>query len=144
MSKIQIDWIDAMGFETEMDGHKITIDAGEQVGGLGRGPKPKPFMLLALGGCAAMDVRSILKKMRVEFEDFRIGVSGELTDEHPKHYTSMHLTFEFWGKDLTKNLKKIEKAVNLSDERYCGVSAVYKKAMEITSEIILHENVDVS
>ncbi len=144
MSKtgIQIDWIDAMGFETEMDGHKIVIDAGEKVGGQGRGPKPKPFMLLALGGCTAMDVRSILTKMRVKLDNFRVSVDGELTEEHPKHFINMHVTYEFWGKELP--LEKIEKAVKLSEERYCGVSAVYLKAMELTSEIILHEEVDVT
>jgi len=138
---VKIDWIDHMGFETEMDGHKIIIDAGEKVGGLGRGPKPKPFMLLALGGCTAMDVRSILTKMRVELDNFRVSVDGELTEEHPKHFSSMHVTYEFWGKNLP--LAKIEKAVNLSEERYCGVSATYRKAMELTSEIILHEELDI-
>ncbi len=136
--KLELKWIDKMGFETEMNGHKIIIDAKPGVGGSDRGPQPKPFMLLALGGCTAMDVRSILTKMRVELDDFTVSVDGELTEEHPKHYYKMHVTYEFWGKDLP--LTKIEKAVNLSEERYCGVSAVYMKAMEMTSEIILHQD----
>ncbi len=135
--KLELNWIDKMGFETEMNGHKVIIDAKSGVGGEDRGPQPKPFMLLALGGCTAMDVRSILTKMRVVLNDFRVSVDGELTEEHPKHYYKMHVTYEFWGKDLP--LAKIEKAVNLSEERYCGVSAVYSKAMELTSEIILHQ-----
>jgi len=94
-------------------------------------------MLLSLAGCTAMDVISILKKMRVEVKDFDVSVSGELTEEHPKQFTSMHVTYEFWGNDLP--MAKLEKAVSLSEDRYCGVSAVYKKAFELTSEIIVHE-----
>jgi len=135
---LELKWIDKMGFETEMNGHKIMIDSKPGVGGEDRGPQPKPFMLLALGGCTAMDVRSILTKMRVELNNFSVSVDGELTEEHPKHYYKMHVTYEFWGKELP--LDKIKKAVNLSEERYCGVSAVYTKAMELTSEIILHES----
>jgi putative redox protein len=84
-----------------------------------------------------MDVISILKKMRVEVKDFDVSVSGDLTEDHPKQFTSMHVTYEFWGKDLP--MAKLEKAVSLSEDRYCGVSAIYKKVMEVTSEIIVHE-----
>ncbi len=126
-------WLDNMAFEAEINGHKIVIDAVSEVGGENRGPRPKPFMLLALGGCTAMDVISILKKMRVEIETFNVKVEGDLTEEHPKHFTKMHVVYEFTGKNLP--LDKLQKAVELSEERYCGVSAVYKKAMEMTSEI---------
>ena len=126
-------WLDNMAFEAEINGHKIVIDAGPLVGGENRGPRPKPFMLLALGGCTAMDVISILKKMRVEVEDLNVKVEGDLTEEHPKHFYKMHVIYEFTGKDLP--LDKLQKAVDLSEERYCGVSAVYKKALEMTSEI---------
>ncbi len=136
-SEVKISWLDSMAFEGEINGHKITIDADERVGGTDRGPRPKPFMLFSLGGCTAMDVISILKKMRVDVQKFEVKVSGEITEEHPKHFFKMHVTYEFWGKDLP--MAKLEKAVNLSEERYCGVSAVYKKVMPITSEIIVHE-----
>ncbi len=126
-------WLDKMAFESEINGHKIIIDADSSVGGEDRGPRPKPFMLASLGGCTAMDVISILKKMRVEVDDFKVHVEGELTDEHPKQFTKMHVVYEFKGKDLP--MDKLEKAVNLSEERYCGVSAVYKKVIEMTSEI---------
>ena len=134
--EVQVGWIDKMAFETEINGHKIVIDANEKVGGLDRGPRPKPFMLLSLAGCTAMDVISILGKMRVELDDFKVKVTGDLTEEHPKHFYRMHVTYEFWGKDLP--MAKLEKAVKLSEERYCGVSAVYKKAMDLSSEIVVH------
>jgi putative redox protein len=126
-------WLENMAFEAEINGHKIVIDAGPLVGGENRGPRPKPLMLAALGGCTAMDVISILKKMRVEVEDLNVIVEGDLTDEHPKHFTKIHVIYEFTGKDLP--MEKLKTAIELSEERYCGVSAVYKKTMVITSEI---------
>ena len=126
-------WVSNMAFESEINGHKIMIDADPSVGGENRGPRPKPFMLAALGGCTAMDVISILKKMRIEPEDFKVMVEGDLTVEHPKQFYKIHVVYEFKCKDLP--LDKLRKAVELSEERYCGVSAVYKKVMELTSEI---------
>ena len=126
-----------MAFETEMDGHKLTLDAHEKVGGENKGPRPKPFMLLALAGCNAMDVISILKKMRVDVTDFDVTVEADSTEEHPKHYNKMHVIYEFWGDNLPQS--KIEKAVNLSEERYCGVSVVYRKAMDVTTEVKIHD-----
>lgn len=132
-----VKWMENMAFEGEVNGHKIIIDAEEGVGGLNRGPRPKPFMLMALAGCTGMDVVAILAKMRVELKDFKVSVSGDLTEEHPKHYYQMHIKYEFWGKDLP--MDKLEKAVSLSEERYCGVNAVYKKVMPVTTEIVVHE-----
>ncbi len=122
-----------MSFKTFLNGHKIVLDANKKVGGEDKGPPPKPFMLIALGGCTGMDVISILKKMRVDVEDFHVKVEGELTEEHPKHYHKMHVIYEFKGKNLP--MDKLKKAVALSEDRYCGVSATYKKVMELTSEI---------
>lgn len=126
-------WLEKMAFESELFGHKITMDVGEDMGGDDLGPRPKPFMLLALAGCTGLDIVSILKKMRVEVEDFNVSVEGELTEETPKQYNKMHVIYEFKGKDLP--MAKLEKAIKLSEEQYCGVSAVYKKVMPVTSEI---------
>ena len=130
---VNVNWLKKMAFEGNVDGHKIIIDANPEVGGEDRGPRPKPFMLMALAGCTGMDVVSILEKMRVELEDFNVIVEGELSEEHPKHYQSMHVIYEFKGKDLP--LDKLEKAINLSEERYCGVNAVYKKTIKMSYEI---------
>lgn len=130
---INVSWSGGMSFESEIDGIKIAVDAKKEVGGQGKGPRPKPLMMLSLAGCTGMDVISILKKMRVDVEDFNIKIDGDLTDEHPKQFTKMHITYIFKGKDL--NLEKLRKAIELSQDRYCGVSAVYKKAMEVTYDI---------
>lgn len=126
-------WLDNMAFETEINGHKLIIDAKEEVGGQDKGPRPKPLMLAALGGCTSMDIVSILKKMRVELKGLNVIVEGELSEEHPKRFTKMHVIYEVEGDDLP--MDKLEKAVALSEEKYCGVSAVYREVMEITSEI---------
>ena len=138
---IKTNWKGNMAFEWDIKGHKIMIDAVEAVGGENRGPQPKPFMLASLGGCTGMDVISILRKMKVTeiLEDFSVEVDGELTTEHPKHYVSMHVKYIFTpkkGKELPK--AKLQKAVSLSEERYCGVSEVYRKAgVKMSSEIII-------
>jgi len=126
-------WLSNMAFEADVNGHKIILDAESEVGGEDRGPRPKPFMLLSLGGCTAMDVISILKKMRVEVKKFNVITEGYLIDEHPKQFYKIHVIYEFTGKDLP--MDKLQKAISLSEERYCGVSAVYKKVIEMTSEI---------
>jgi len=124
-----------MSFDAIVNGHVIPLDAEASVGGQDQGPRPKPLILVALAGCTGMDVVSILNKMRVELEDFKVDVSGELTDEHPKYFNKIHITYSFKGKDLP--MDKLEKAINLSQERYCGVSAMLIKVAELTHEIVL-------
>ena len=130
---VDMSWTDKIAFEADMDGHKVVIDASEEVGGSDLGPRPKKLMLTALAGCTGIDVVMILKKMKVEFEAFNVIVEGELTEEHPKYYNKMKIVYQFKGKDLP--LAKLEKAVKLSEDKYCGVSAVYRQAMEMESEI---------
>jgi len=134
---ISISWKKGMAFEAGVNGHKIMLDAAEQHGGKDLGPRPKALMLVALAGCTGMDVVSILTKMRVELDNFDVKVEGEQSEEQPVHFISMHIIYEFWGKDLP--VDKLEKAISLSHERYCGVSAVYRKAMPVTNEIVVHD-----
>jgi putative redox protein len=94
-------------------------------------------MLVALAGCTGMDVVSILKKMRVDIESFSVEVEGDVTEDHPKRFEGMKVIVRIKGKDVS--LKSVEKAVNLSKERYCGVSVNYTKAFPIDHEIIIEE-----
>ncbi len=134
-NSINAKWKGNMAFETEIGGHIIILDADESVGGQNLGPRPKPLMMAALAGCTGMDVVSILKKMKVEFNDLNIRVEGDLTEENPKHFFKMKVIYEFTGNDLP--MDKLQKAVSLSEEKYCGVRASYSKAMEVSSEIII-------
>ncbi|MCK4678648.1 MAG: OsmC family protein [Bacteroidales bacterium] len=135
--KVNIDWMEDMAFETEINGHKLILDADESVGGKDRGPRPKPLTLVSLGGCTGMDVVSILNKMRVNFESCRVSIEAEQTDEHPKYYHKIHLTYIFKGNDLP--MAKLDKAVNLSQDRYCGVSTMLRNRAELTYEIVIEK-----
>lgn len=134
---VDLRWLENMAFESEVNGHKIRIDVDKDNGGDDSGHRPKPLMLLALAGCTGMDVVSVLKKMRVTYDDLIISVEADLRDEHPKYYTRMKVIYHFIGKDLP--MAKIERAVQLSEEQYCGVSALYKMAIPVTSEIKVTE-----
>jgi len=133
--KVETNWKGNMQFEATVSGHKVVMDATPDSGGEDKGARPKQLMLAALAGCTGMDVVSILKKMRVEVDEFDIDIEAGLTEEHPKYYNKMHIIYKFKGKDL--DLEKLKKAVDLSQERYCGVSAAYKKAMELSYEIVI-------
>jgi len=130
-------WNGNMQFDALVSGHHVIMDARAEVGGQDAGPRPKELMLASLAGCTGMDVISILKKMRVEPKTFNIRIEAEVTEEHPKHYSGMHLIYEFSGDGLEE--EKLRKAIELSQDRYCGVSAVYRKAMPLTFEIRILE-----
>lgn len=125
-----------MAFEVALDGHTFMIDADESVGGQNKGPRPKALLLSGLAGCTAMDVTSILGKMKVNFDSFRVEIDANLTDEHPKTYDRIHVRYVFTGEDMNRD--KVERAVQLSEERYCGASAMLRQAAEITSEIVIN------
>lgn len=130
---VDMAWTDKLAFEADVDGHKVILDATEEAGGSDLGPRPKKMMLTALAGCTGVDVIMILKKMKVDVEAFNVIVEADVTEEHPKHYYKMKVIYQFKGKDLP--MEKLQKAVNLSEEKYCGVTAAYRKGMEMSTEI---------
>ncbi len=134
---IKAQWLNDLSFEAEVDGHKIYMDTAVEHGGKNLGPRPKLMMMVALAGCTGMDVASILKKMRENVEEFSVEVEGDVTEEHPKRFAGMKVIYKVKGKGI--NRKNVEKAVKLSSEKYCGVSANYKEAFDITHEIIIEE-----
>jgi len=136
MDSVNVKWNENMSFTTEVDGHKIELDAKAENGGQDKGPRPKPLILVALGGCTGMDVAAMLKKMRVDVDSLNVKVDGDLTDEHPKHYHHIIVTYEVTGKDI--NPEKVKKAVSLSEERYCGVSHMLKQALKISNKITIN------
>ena len=122
-----------MLFNADTMGGSFYIDAAQEVGGEGKGVRPKALMLTSLAGCTGMDIVSLLKKMRAEVEGIEIDVAAELTEEHPKYYHKVHMEYRFYGKEFQKD--KIEKAVNLSIDKYCGVMEMFRKFAEVTTEI---------
>ena len=127
-------WIEKMAFESEVTGHKIRLDADESVGGENSGPRPKALLLSALAGCTGMDVISILRKMKLEPSYFNLRVEADMTEEHPKTYDKIRLVYEFKAADGLDE-HKVETAVGLSQEKYCGVSAMLRHAADLTYEI---------
>jgi putative redox protein len=133
---LSTEWKGEMEFlaKTESN-HNLIMDASEQSGGHDGGVRPKELLLVGLTGCTGMDVVSILKKMKVENYTFKIDVDYEKSTEHPIVYNKIHLIYKFGIVDDSQK-GKIEKAVKLSQDRYCGVSAMLKKSSEITYEIV--------
>ncbi len=125
---------EGMNFIGELDGFEVSIDADAAVGGQGKGPMPKGLVLTSLAGCTAMDVISILRKMRVEPEDFSVETEAEVTDEHPKVFKSVMITYRIKG-DVPRD--KAEKAVQLSLDRYCGVTTMLRKAAPVDYQIVI-------
>jgi putative redox protein len=125
---------DGLSFQVEQDGHTFTVDADTEFGGKDRGPRPKALLLSGLAGCTGMDVASVLGKMKMPYDKLTIEVSADLTDDHPRVYDRIHLKYIVTGENLDRS--KIEKAVALSQEKYCGVSAMLAKAAAIDYEIV--------
>lgn len=108
----------------------IMLDGPENFGGSGAATRPKELLLLSLGGCTGSDVISILEKKRVKLDGFEINLSADVTEEHPKVFTKVHVEYVFYGNDIKENV--VERAIELSQTKYCGVTAMLQKAMEIT------------
>jgi len=134
-TKVHTTWAGKMAFEAKVGGFNFMIDATEAVGGENKGPQPKSLSLVSLAGCTAMDVISILGKMRIVPDYFDVEVEGELTDEHPKIYHTINIRYIFKGEDLP--MDKLEKAAKLSQDRYCGVSEMLRRSAKINYEIVI-------
>ncbi|MFN7957181.1 MAG: OsmC family protein [Holophagaceae bacterium] len=128
-------WDSGLAFEVEQDGHRFMLDASPEAGGRDLGPRPKALLLSGLGACTGIDVVSILEKMRVKLDGLEVQVTAPIREEHPKVYTSIHVRYIFRGTNLP--LEKLQRAVHLSEETYCGVSAMLRPAVPITSEIVI-------
>lgn len=126
-------WKDNNIFETDVDGHNVVIDLAEDAGGNDAGPRPKKLLLVAAAGCTGLDVVEILKKMHIDIKGFNVQIESGMTDEYPKQYTDLKVVYEFEGKDLPKD--KLERACQLSFDKYCGVLAMYKKAVPVSYEV---------
>ena len=132
--KITSDWKGEMAYEVQTAGGKLQLDATPGEDGKAKGITPKYLMLVSLAGCTSMDVTSLLEKMRAQVTDFKVEVEGELTEEHPKYYHTVKMKYIFGGENLQKD--KIEKAIKLSVDRYCGVYEMFRKFAEVSHEII--------
>ncbi|WP_337872366.1 OsmC family protein [Ignavibacterium sp.] len=109
--------------------HWITMDGPEEFGGSNAGIRPKELLLISLAGCTGSDVASILQKKRVKLEGFEMNITADVAEEHPQVFTKINLEYVFYGKNLP--VKEIERAIELSQTKYCSVTAMLQKAMPI-------------
>ena len=123
-----------MRFTSHLDNHTIIIDTPENDGGTDMGPRTKKLMLSSLAGCTGIDVVSMLNKMRVEFSDFSMDIEADLSEETPKTYTDVKITYIIKVQEADQ--EKVKKAVTLSKEKYCGVSAMFSQFANMDYEII--------
>ena len=130
-------WKENMVFESDNPSKEsLFMDAPDE-GIENKGLRPKALMLSSLAGCSGLDVVSLLKKMRAEVDDFKMVVHGELTEEHPRYYHKVVIEYHFYGSDLQED--KINKAVKLSVDQYCGVMEMFRQFAKVTTEVYLHE-----
>ena len=126
-----------MAFEgLSESGHRIIMDASEEVGGENRGVRPMELVLLSLGGCTGMDVVSIFRKMRVTYTAFEIEIDADRVLTHPKVYERLMLRYRLEGDRASSD--QIIRAVKLSQEKYCSVSAMLARTAEVLVEIVLN------
>ena len=114
-------------------GHQITIDGAPENGGENRGARPMELILSGLGGCSAFDVVLILRKARQQVDDCIVELEAERHPEPPRVFTKIHLHFKVSGRNLNKN--KVERAVNLSADKYCSASIMLAKSVDITHDV---------
>lgn len=113
-------------------GHAVVIEGSPEIGGRNRGIRPMEMLLMGLGGCTSMDVLSILQKQRQQVTDCIIEVQGERGEEHPKVFTKIHVHYIIKGRDLKET--HVKRAVELSAQKYCSVSAMLGKTADITHD----------
>ena len=131
-----VTWLDQMAMvATSGSGHEIVLDAAAAHGGEDRGARPKELTLLSLGGCTGMDVLAIMRKMQVPFTRFSIDLEADTSDEHPQVFTEIRLIYRTEGEGVLR--EKVDRAIELSQERYCGVTHMLNKTAKlvIVSEI---------
>lgn len=133
---IKTEWNGKMKFTADVNGFPVAMDTTEKGGGDNSAPSPKPFVLTALSGCTGMDVISMLQKGRKEPKSLSISVEGEVTETHPKQYEKVHIIYDVQAED--DYAEAIIRAVRMSQEQYCGVSAMMQKAMPVTWTINLN------
>ena len=135
----RIKWIENAAFAgTTGSGHGVVIDGPADIGGKNLGVRPMELMLLSVGACSAVDVVHILKKGRHAVADVQVEVKGERADTDPKVFTKIHLHFVVAGKGLASGV--VERAVQLSAEKYCSASIMLARAgCEITHDFELRD-----
>ncbi len=136
----RIAWVENALFVGESgSGHVVTMDGAPDVGGRDLAARPMEMVLIGMGGCTAIDVASMLKKQRQDVRDIIVELEAERADDHPKVFTAVKVIYRVRGRKLNRAL--VERAVTLSDEKYCSATAMIRKSAAVTHQIVI-EDVD--
>ncbi len=131
--KAKVTLREGVSFLGETDsGHAVLMDGAPEAGGKNLGPRPMEMILLGLGGCTAFDVVLILRKSRQLITDCQVHIESQRAMVDPKVFTHIHLHFIVTGKEL--NSQQVERAINLSAEKYCSASMMLKNTVKITHD----------
>jgi putative redox protein len=131
MKKATVRQVQGMSFAGKADSnHWVMMDGSIAEGGSAAATSPKELVLVGLGGCTGMDVASILKKKRVKVEEFTVSIQAEESDDFPRIFTKIHIEYVLRGKGILP--KDVERAIELSQTKYCSVTAMLRKSAEIT------------
>ncbi len=128
---------EGMHFVGDAGGFRIDLDAEEDFGGRGSGTQPLRLLLLGVAGCTAMDVLSILRKKRQQVSGLEVEVHGDRVDEHPRVYDRVEIVYRVKGAGVDP--KAVERAIELSETRYCPAIAMLENAAEITNRYEIEE-----
>jgi putative redox protein len=134
----KVSWVDGALFVAEGgSGHTLTMDGAPDIGGRNLASRPMEVVLMGMGGCTAIDVVSMLRKQRQDIEGVEVSLSAERATEHPMVFKEVKLVYTVRGRKLNKAL--VERAVSLSDEKYCSATAMIKKSAKVSHEVVLVE-----
>ena len=134
-----VHWLENVAFEAKSEsGHTVLMDGSAEYGGENRGPRPMELILMGLGGCASFDIVTILKKSRQDVTGVVCQLKAERADSIPAVFTKIHLHFVVTGFDVSE--KHVEKAVNLSAEKYCSVSIMLSQSVEVTNSFSVKQS----
>lgn len=128
-----VQWAGEAAFEATGDsGHTVRMDGPPEFGGQGSGVRPMEMLLMGLGGCSAFDVVHILQRGRHPVSDCRVTVNAERAETDPKVFTRIHLHFQVAGDGLGE--AAVQRAVDLSAEKYCSAAIMLAQAAELTHD----------
>lgn len=136
--KARVKWIEGMSFLAEADsGHGIVMDGAPDIGGRNLGPRPMELVLMGAGGCSSIDVVMILQKSRQDVTDCQVELTAERADDHPKVFTRIHFHFIVTGRNLKP--ETVDRAIQLSAEKYCSATIMLAKTAEVTHDFEIVE-----
>ena len=139
--KATVKWLDHMSFVGESgSGHSLVMDGPPESGGRNLGVRPMEMVLLGLGGCTSFDMVMILQRQRQAISDCRVEIEAERATEVPKVFTKIHVHYIVKGRNL--DAKKVERAVNMTAEKYCSVSIMLSASVELSHDFEIIEELD--